>query len=93
MARPKMMAEDEVLRALEGLPGWSLEQGRLTRRFELVDFVSAFSWMAAVALVAEKMSHHPEWTNVWNRVEVKLWTHDVGGITELEATGPVIAAR
>jgi 4a-hydroxytetrahydrobiopterin dehydratase len=68
------------------LPGWSLVSGRdaLQKTFKFKDFNQAFGFMARVALVAEKMDHHPEWTNVWNRVEVTLSTHDAGGLTELD---------
>jgi 4a-hydroxytetrahydrobiopterin dehydratase len=61
--------------------GWKEEDGKLVRRYQFADFVEAFAWMTAVALVAEKMDHHPDWTNVYNRVDVTLWTHDAGGIT------------
>ena len=54
------------------------------KTFEFADFVAAFGFMTRVALVAERMNHHPEWFNVYRRVEVKLTTHDAGGITELD---------
>lgn len=68
------------------LPQWNLVQGRdaLQRTFKFKDFSEAFGFMARAALVAEKMDHHPEWSNVWNRVEVKLATHSAGGLTELD---------
>lgn len=70
--------------ALSKLPEWSEVEGRdaISRIFHFTDFNAAFGWMARVALVAEKMDHHPEWFNVWNRVEVTLSTHDAGGLTE-----------
>jgi 4a-hydroxytetrahydrobiopterin dehydratase len=68
-------------RALAALPGWSIENGKLHREFRFPDFVRAFSFMSAVALVAEKRDHHPEWFNVYGRVVVDLITHDAGGIT------------
>ena len=66
------------------VPGWSLVQGRdaLHKSFKFKNFSEAFGFMTRVALVAEKMDHHPEWLNVWNRVEVTLSTHDAGGLTE-----------
>ena len=66
------------------LPEWSMVAGRdaIRRTFTFGDFNGAFGFMTRVALVAEKMDHHPEWTNVWNRVEVTLSTHDAGGLTE-----------
>jgi 4a-hydroxytetrahydrobiopterin dehydratase len=68
------------------LPGWSLREGKLHRQFQFGSFVEAFGWMSSVALVAESMGHHPEWSNVYNRVRVDLTTHDAGGITELDFT-------
>ena len=65
-------------------PDWEIVDGRLHRRFQFVDFVEAFAFMTAVALVAEKMDHHPDWENVWNKVTVRLNTHDAGGITVLD---------
>ena len=63
-------------------PDWEIVDGRLHRRFQFVDFVEAFAFMTAVALVAEKLDHHPNWSNVYNEVDIDLWSHDVGGITE-----------
>lgn len=70
--------------ALAGLSGWSEVKGRdaITRTFTFEDFNQAFGWMSRVALVAEKMDHHPEWTNVYRTVEVTLATHSAGGVTE-----------
>jgi 4a-hydroxytetrahydrobiopterin dehydratase len=70
----------ETLRATTG--AWAVRDGKLNRTFEFADFVAAFGFMTKVALVAERMNHHPEWSNVYNRVEVALTTHDAGGITE-----------
>lgn len=72
--------------ALSALQGWALADGRdaITRRFVFSDFSAAFSWMTRVALLAEKMDHHPEWTNVYRTVDVTLSTHDAGGLTELD---------
>ncbi len=68
------------------LPGWTMTAGRdaIQRTFKFKDFSEAFGFMARAALVAEKMDHHPEWTNVWNRVDVTLSTHSAGGLTELD---------
>ncbi len=75
---------DARKQALAGLPQWKEAQGRdaITRRFVFQDFVEAFGFMARVALTAEKMDHHPEWTNVYKTVDVTLSTHDAGGLTE-----------
>lgn len=72
--------------ALAGLPGWTPVEGRdaITRSFTFRDFNEAFGFMSRVALLAETMNHHPEWFNVYNRVEVTLSTHDADGLTELD---------
>jgi 4a-hydroxytetrahydrobiopterin dehydratase len=68
------------------LPAWRLADGRdvIQKTFKFKDFSEAFGFMARAALVAEKMDHHPEWANVWNRVDVTLSTHSAGGLTELD---------
>ncbi|MBO0710273.1 MAG: 4a-hydroxytetrahydrobiopterin dehydratase [Acetobacteraceae bacterium] len=65
------------------LPDWSLVEGRdaIRRRYTFRDFGEAWGFMARVALLAEKQDHHPEWSNVWNRVEIVLSTHDAGGLS------------
>jgi 4a-hydroxytetrahydrobiopterin dehydratase len=70
--------------ALAKLSGWSEVKGRdaITREFKFSDFNEAFGFMARAALIAEKLDHHPEWFNVYNKVEVTLATHDAGGVTE-----------
>lgn len=72
--------------ALKDLPGWSLVEGReaITKSYKFKSFSEAFGFMARVALEAEKLDHHPEWFNVYNRVEVVLATHSAGGLTELD---------
>ena len=80
---PKLSAEERE-GALAELPGWHWGEGRdATRRvFAFADFSEAFAFMTRVALLAEKADHHPEWSNVWNKVEILLTTHDAGGLTE-----------
>ena len=70
-------------KAISELDGWSECEGRdaIAKTFKFEDFAAAFDWMARVATQAEKMNHHPEWLNVWNRVEVTLTSHDAGGVT------------
>jgi 4a-hydroxytetrahydrobiopterin dehydratase len=70
--------------ALKSLPEWSKAEGRdaITRSFRFDDFTAAFAFMTRVAAKAEQMDHHPEWFNVWNRVDVTLSTHDAGGVTQ-----------
>jgi 4a-hydroxytetrahydrobiopterin dehydratase len=69
--------------ALEGLPEWDHDDARdaITRSFTFDDFSQAFAFMTQVALLAEKADHHPEWSNVWNRVDILLTTHDAGGLS------------
>ena len=69
--------------ALAGLAGWSHDEGRngIARSFTFADFGEAFAFMTRVALEAEKADHHPEWSNVWNRVDILLSTHSAGGVT------------
>lgn len=80
------LTESERGDALASISDWSLVDGRdaITRTFQFKDFNAAFGFMSRVALKAEKMDHHPEWFNVYNRVEVTLSTHDAGGLTELD---------
>jgi 4a-hydroxytetrahydrobiopterin dehydratase len=85
MARERLSdaSVDERVKTLEG---FRREGDRLVRRFEFGSFVEAFGFMASVALVAEKLDHHPEWRNVYGKVDVELTTHDAGGITERDFT-------
>ena len=84
MSRPKSLSTSEIEVALAGLPGWSLVTGKLHREFRFPDFMRAFAFMAEAALHAEKLDHHPEWSNVYGRVVVDLVTHDANGVTELD---------
>ena len=79
--------ETERAALLAAHPAWRHEPGRdaIVREFSFADFAQAFGFMARVALVAEKMDHHPEWSNVYNRVTVLLTTHDAGGLSERDA--------
>ncbi|HEV8434187.1 MAG TPA: 4a-hydroxytetrahydrobiopterin dehydratase [Thermoanaerobaculia bacterium] len=63
-------------------PGWQVQDGNLVREFRFANFVDAFGFMTFVALVAERMNHHPDWSNVYNTVRIRLSTHDAGGITD-----------
>jgi 4a-hydroxytetrahydrobiopterin dehydratase len=84
VAAPTRLTAADVAARLPALPGWTLEAGKLHKAFAFKDFVEAWSFMSAVALVAEAMGHHPEWSNVWNRVTVDLTTHDAGGVSSLD---------
>lgn len=77
------LSEQDRADALDGLPDWDYDDGRdaITRTLVFADFAEAFSFMTRVALVAERADHHPEWRNVWNRVDILLTTHDAGGLS------------
>lgn len=79
----KKLAPADCAAHLDGISGWSLAGDGLSigRTFKFADFSEAFGFMARVALAAEKADHHPEWVNVYNRVEIRLTTHDAGGLT------------
>ena len=80
------LGDDERTAALAGLDGWTAVEGRdaIAKTFTFKDFNAAFGWMTRAALIAEAMNHHPEWFNVWSRVEVTLSTHDAGGLSALD---------
>jgi 4a-hydroxytetrahydrobiopterin dehydratase len=80
----RKLSEEEIRQALAGVPGWTLEQGKLHRQFRFGSFVEAFGFMSRVALIAEKMDHHPDWSNVYSAVSIALHTHDAGGVTEFD---------
>ena len=76
------LSDDQIKEKLEELQGWQLVNGKLHKEFQFKDFNQAFGFMTRAALHAEKMDHHPEWFNVYNKLKVDLMTHDAGGITE-----------
>jgi len=81
--RNKLLSEIDREEALEALDAWDHDEARdaIARQFVFKDFTEAFAFMTRIALFAEKMDHHPEWSNVWNRVDVLLTTHDCGGLS------------
>ncbi len=84
MSRPAKIGAEA---ALKDLPKWAKAAGNrdaIARTFRFSDFTAAFAWMTRMALMAEKLDHHPEWFNVYNRVDVTLTTHDADGVTELD---------
>ena len=82
----KKLNDAEITAGLADLDGWTRAEGRdaITKKFKFPDFRTAWSFMEDVAVEADEMSHHPEWTNVYNRVEITLTTHDAGGVSELD---------
>ena len=75
------LVDAEIELALAGLPGWNRDGDALLRAYKFADFIHAFAFMTRVALLAERADHHPEWSNVYNRVTVRLTTHDASGVT------------
>ena len=73
---------EEIRKELENLEGWEIIEGKLHKEFLFNDFIHAFGFMTKAALHIEKMNHHPEWTNVYNKLKIDLTTHDAGGITQ-----------
>lgn len=84
MARTPLLDEKDVAARLHAHPAWTLKGGKLHREFRFAGFSEAFGFMARAALAAEKLDHHPDWSNVFNRVVVSLQTHDTGGVTDLD---------
>lgn len=80
------LSDAEIQEGLAGLDGWAVVEGRpaITKRFKFKDFATTWNFMDDVAGYADEISHHPEWTNIYNRVEITLSTHDAGGVTELD---------
>ncbi|MGL4609368.1 MAG: 4a-hydroxytetrahydrobiopterin dehydratase [Trueperaceae bacterium] len=78
------LSEQEIQTHLTTLAGWELQNDKLHKAYKFKNFIEAFGFMTRGALEAEKMNHHPEWFNVYNRVVVDLTTHDAGGISELD---------
>ena len=76
------LTQDEVQRRLTELDGWSVQDGKLHTELTFSDFNEAFGFMARVALVAEKLDHHPDWSNSWNTVVIGIVSHSAGGITD-----------
>jgi len=84
MAVPERLTPEALAAAVAGLPDWSVDGDHLRASFRFADFAAAFGFMAEIAVVAERLNHHPEWSNVYSRVEVGLTTHDADGITDLD---------
>lgn len=78
------LPEAEIRRALEGLKGWSYAEGCLQKKLNFASFSEAFAYMTRCAFEIEKLNHHPEWSNVYSRLEIRLRTHEAGGVTELD---------
>ena len=98
MSKPEPLTEQQIRSALAELPGWSLDSDQLGKTFTFANFVEAFGFVARVAVLAEKHEHHPDWCNSYNRVTIKMTTHDAGNKvtrrdTELAAAIERVAAK
>ena len=80
----KKLSGKELEDVVRGMNGWELKEGKLQKSFRFSDFIEAFGFMTRIALEAEKINHHPDWSNVYNTVTIKLSTHDAGGITDYD---------
>ena len=76
------LSDEQIRNELGNLSGWSVVNGKLHKEFIFKDFIEAFGFMTTAALHIEKMNHHPEWFNVYNKIKIDLVTHDAGGITQ-----------
>ena len=77
MARAEKLSSEEITAALTDLPGWTVQENKLHKQYKFDNFAQAMGWMMQVAIHADKLDHHPEWSNVYNRVTVSLTTHDL----------------
>jgi 4a-hydroxytetrahydrobiopterin dehydratase len=78
------LSQQEIELEIGKIQGWKVANGKLNRTFEFENFVQAFGFMTQVAIQAEKMNHHPEWFNVYNKIEINLVTHDINGISNYD---------
>ncbi|MBX3728301.1 MAG: 4a-hydroxytetrahydrobiopterin dehydratase [Candidatus Sumerlaeia bacterium] len=84
MTRPNRLTDEEIRTALETMPGWELHDGKLRKNWVRTNFNDAFGFLTRIALLAERMNHHPEIHNVFKRVRIELTTHDCDGISALD---------
>ena len=78
------LSDDEIQEELKALANWEIVEGKLHREFKFENFIEAFAFMTKLAMVAERINHHPEWTNVYNKVSLWLTTHDADGISRFD---------
>ena len=84
--RPYLLNEEELKELIAKIPGWDINSKYIKREFNFANFIEAFSFMTKIALICEKYNHHPNWENVYSKVTIRLSTHDLGGITNLDQT-------
>jgi len=83
---PYLLQDGELKELVFKIPGWEIKSEHIQREFSFINFIEAFSFMTKVALICEKYNHHPNWENVYSKVIIRLNTHDLGGITNLDQT-------
>ena len=83
---PYLLEDEELEELVVKIPGWEIHSKHIKREFSFSNFIEAFSFMTKIALICEKYNHHPNWENVYSKVIIKLSTHDLGGITNLDQT-------
>ena len=84
--KPYLLQDDELKELVVKIPKWELMDSYIEREFNFDNFIEAFAFMTKIALICEKHNHHPNWENVYSRVKIKLSTHDLGGVTNLDQT-------
>lgn len=82
--RKQQLSDAELAQAVAEIPHWDMRDDHFRRSFEFADFTEAWGFMSRVALISERLFHHPEWSNVWNKVDIAVTNHDAGGLTELD---------
>ena len=83
---PYLLQDEELKELVVKIPDWEVKAEQIEREFNFSNFIEAFSFMTKVALICEKYNHHPNWENVYSKVVIRLNTHDLGGITNLDQT-------
>ena len=83
---PYLLQDEELKELVVKIPNWEVESEQIQREFNFTNFIEAFSFMTKVALICEKYNHHPNWENVYSKVVIRLNTHDLGGISNLDQT-------
>ena len=82
--KTQLLKQEEILSIQENLPEWEVKGKKLIRKFNFSNFVEAFGFITKIAIIAESLNHHPEWSNVYSKVNIELTTHDLGGISDLD---------
>ena len=83
---PYLLQDEELKELVVKIPGWQVKSKEIEREFTFTNFIEAFSFMTKIAFICEKYNHHPNWENVYSKVIIRLNTHDLGGITNLDQT-------